>query len=113
MASAKEHKMGTTLFFRESERLSFPKVCVGCGMDNTDSYVNWQVFSPPSSTGKKVWKGANVMFGLATGGIGGAVGGAKFADNTMGSMFSHRSYIQSRVVPNVYLNLRRRTRRGC
>jgi len=72
--------MSSTVYFRESARLSFPTRCVGCGSDSPGERLTWTIFSTPSlSSGAKAFKAANVMIGLAMGGVGGAVGGARWA----------------------------------
>jgi len=69
--------MNTTIFFREDAHLSFPPVCVGCGSNDPTKTLKWTIFSSPSlSSGAKAFKAANVLVGLAMGGIGGAMGGA-------------------------------------
>lgn len=66
-----------TLFFQDTERLSFPSVCVGCGSTDPCRSLNWTVFSKPSlSAGAKAFKAANILFGLASGGAGGGIAGA-------------------------------------
>jgi len=69
--------MRNIIMFRESTKINFPHLCLGCCKESPDKNLNLTIFSSPalSATGKAV-KGVSILFGLATGGLGGAAGGA-------------------------------------
>jgi hypothetical protein len=78
------------LEFSNNASIQFPDICVNCGKSAYNITLEIPIFTKPElSQVATVFKGVNILLGLAMGGLGGAMGGAY-----LGNRFKKHKIIQ-------------------